>query len=97
MNALLELFCEFDLVEEDPRIVVLVVEPILEFPYALHSSIHLLVPAEHYEGCACLSDLRIKRSDVNYDCFTFFVSTGAVEQTRYGGSLAVRFVGDAED
>ena len=47
----LELLRELDLIEEDPRIMVLVIEAILNVPNTLHRSVHLLVPTEHNESC----------------------------------------------
>ena len=62
------------------KITVPVVEPILELAYALHRSIHLLVPTEcHDPGeIVCFPDLelRIEGSDVciDCDCFTCHLS-----------------------
>ena len=75
MNGLLEKPREPNLIE-DPRVTVPVVELILELPFALHRSIHLLVPTEYHGlgDSVCLpdSELRIEGSEVciERDSFT---------------------------
>ena len=79
VNGLLENLREPNLVE-DPRVTIPVVEPMLELPYALHCSIHLLVPMEnHGLGDSVYlpdSELRVEGSDVRSDrsCFTCHLS-----------------------
>ena len=91
MNALFEILRELDLIEEDPRIVVLVIESILEFPDALDRSIDLFVPTEDQEDRVGLSELRVKGSGVDlYHLYGFsFLLILAVEKIRHRGLLAV--------
>lgn len=94
VDALFEIFRKLDLVEEHPRIMVFVVEPVLKLPDAFHCTVHLLVPTEHYEGGVRSSELRIEGS---YGDWCLFLRTLAVEQMRDRGPLAIRFVGYTED
>jgi len=96
-DAFLEVIRELDLVEEDPGIVILVVEPVLKLSDALHRSIHLLVPTKHQQDRVCLSELWVERSRIDHGGVGFFLAVVAVEQTRNRCFLAVRLVGEAED
>lgn len=65
MNAPLEILCELDLIEEDPGVMVLMIEPVLEFPDALDRSVDLFVPTKHQQDGVGLSELRVERSGVD--------------------------------
>ena len=65
MNAPLEILCELDLVEEDPGVMVLMIEPILEFPDALDRSVDLFVPTKYQQDGVGLSELRVEGSGVD--------------------------------
>jgi len=52
-DELLKLFRKRLLVEEDPRVVVFAVEPILELAYGLHGAFDLRVLREHEERRIC--------------------------------------------
>jgi len=65
VNAPLEILCELDLVEEDPGVMVLMIEPILEFPDALDRSVDLFVPTKYQQDGVGLSELRVEGSGVD--------------------------------
>lgn len=80
MDAPLELVCKLDLVEEDPRVMVLVIETILELPDALDRAIDLLVPTEYHEGGVGLPELWVEGwFDVNHRYRFVFMFVLAVE------------------
>lgn len=64
MNAPLEILCELDLIEEDPGVMIFVVEPILELPDALDRSVDLFVPTKYQQDGVGLSELRIEGSGI---------------------------------
>jgi len=97
MNALLELIREFDVVEEHPGIMILVVESILKLPDALHRSVDLLIPAKHHKDRISFSELRVGGFYINQDGFCLFLFVLATEQGRYRRFFAIRFVREAED
>lgn len=88
-DALFEIIRKLDLVEENPRIMVVAIESILELPDTLHRTVYVLVPTEHEEDCVRLAELRIEGSDVDH---FLLLSTVAVEQMRDGSLLAIGFV-----
>jgi hypothetical protein len=53
MRARFELFREWHVVEEDPGVVVLVIEPVLELTHGLHGALYvrLGIGCEHEECC----------------------------------------------
>ena len=98
VNTLFEILCELDLVEEDPRIMILVIESILELPDALDRSIDLFVPTKHQKDGVGLSELGVEGSDVDiYDLCGIVVLVLGAEKIGDGGFLAVGFVGEGED
>ena len=92
----LELLCKLDLVEEDPRIMILVIEAIFELPDAFHRTIYFFVPTKHQKDGICLSELRVEGS---YDLYGFCVLFAGVtsEEIGYRGPLAVGFAGETKD
>lgn len=97
MNAHLELLRELDLIEEDPWIMVFVIEPILKLLDALHRSVDLFVSTKHQKDRICLSELWVEGSRIHHLDGFVFSSVLAAEKIRYRGLLAVGFVGEAED
>ena len=60
MGGPLKILCELFLIEEDPGVMILVIEPIFELADAFYRAVHLFVPTKHHKDGICLSELRVK-------------------------------------
>jgi hypothetical protein len=97
VSALLEFVRKFDLAEEDPWVVVLVIETILELSDALDRTVDFFVLTEHHEGGAGLSELWVEGFDVHHFHRFVFVPVLAIEKIRHRSAPAVGFTREAED
>lgn len=93
----LKFFCKLDLAEEDPWIMVLVIETILELSDALDRPVDFIILTEHHKGGAGLSELWVEELCVNHLYGFVFVLVVSVKKIRHRGTLAVVFIRETED